>query len=271
MKKGIAGFLLCSFAWSALAQAVLDNDGVLRMIRSGMKEDIIVSIINSQPGNYAATAESFAALRRAGASDRVIAAMMKSPNQAPVPVSYAPQDALRQQSQGTQAFAPPQDADDTLVVRDGTPIRLRLNHTLSSESVQTGDKIDFDVMDEIRSGRHIVIPRGTKAIGAITDAEHKRRMGRGGKIALTIKSITLADGTKVALRASQETKGGGHVGAMTAGIVATAFFVTLPAAPLFLLVHGKAATIPEATEMTAYVDGDVQIPLSNNHRTVSLP
>jgi hypothetical protein len=148
-----------------------------------------------------------------------------------------------------------------LIIRDGTPIRLRLNRSLSSENVQTGDKIDFDVMDEIRVADQLLIPRGVKAIGAVTDAEHKKRMGRGGKLSVALEYIALANGTKVALRASQETRGGGHAGAMTAGIVATAMFVSLPAAPVFLLIHGKAAVMPEATELTAYVDGDVQRPL----------
>ena len=49
-------------------------------------------------------------------------------------------------------------------------------------------------------------------------------------------------------------KGGGHTGAMTGGIVATAI-VVWPAAPFFLFMHGKDTTIPKGTEITAYVNG----------------
>ena len=141
---------------------------------------------------------------------------------------------------------------------DGTPIRLRLTRNLSSEAATTGDKVDFEVLDELKIDNVLVIARGAKAIATITDAEHKKRMARGGKLDLAIDYVRMVDDEKVTLRAVKETKGGGHVGAMTAGIVATAIIVW-PAAPFFLFMHGKDATIPEGTEITAYTDGDLKL------------
>lgn len=65
------------------------------------------------------------------------------------------------------------------------------------------------------------------------------------------------DGEKVALRAVKEAKGGGHTGAMTGGMVATAI-VFFPAAPFFFM-HGKDITIPKGTEITAYINGDARL------------
>jgi hypothetical protein len=62
----------------------------------------------------------------------------------------------------------------------------------------------------------------------------------------------------VALRAVKDVKGGGHQGAITGAMVATSI-VFFPAAPLFLLVHGKDITIPKGTEITAYINGDIQL------------
>ena len=62
-------------------------------------------------------------------------------------------------------------------------------------------------------------------------------MARGGKLNMNIDSVRLVDGEKVALRAIKEMKGGGHTGAMTGGIVATAIGFW-PAAPFFLFMHG---------------------------------
>jgi hypothetical protein len=45
---------------------------------------------------------------------------------------------------------------------------------------------------------------------------------------------------------------------MTAGIVATSL-VILPAAPFFLFMHGKDITIPQGTEITAYINGDFNL------------
>ena len=92
-------------------------------------------------------------------------------------------------------------------------------------------------------------------MGKVTEAEHKKSMGRAGKLNIVIESVKMTNGEKAALRAVKDAKGGGHVGAMTGAIVATSI-VFFPAAPLFLFVHGKDITIPSGTEITAYVNGD---------------
>jgi hypothetical protein len=83
-------------------------------------------------------------------------------------------------------------------------------------------------------------------------------MGRAGKLNVNLDAVRLADGEKVALRGIKQTNGGGHVGAMTTGIVLTNL-VVWPAAPLFLLMHGKDTTIPKGTEITAYTNGNMTL------------
>ena len=104
----------------------------------------------------------------------------------------------------------------------------------------------------------LLFERGATAIGTITEAEHKKRMARGGKLNLNSDYVRLVNGDKVALRAGKETRGGGHTGARTGGMVATAI-VFLPAAPFFLFMHGKDTTIPKGTEITAYVNGEIKL------------
>jgi hypothetical protein len=120
------------------------------------------------------------------------------------------------------------------------------------------ERIDFDVLEEVRVGDLVVIPKGSLALGTVTEAQAKRRMGRGGKLDVNIDSVRLADGEKAALRGVKDVKGGGHTGAMTAGIVATSL-VVWPAAPFFLFMHGKDITIPKGTEITAYISGDMNL------------
>jgi hypothetical protein len=141
-------------------------------------------------------------------------------------------------------------------LEDGTPVKLRTNRTVSSADAHVNDTLDFEVLDEVKVHEVIVIPRGGIAWGTITEAQSKRRMGREGKLNINIDDVKLSSGEKVPLRAVKEAKGGGHQGAMTGAIVATAI-VFFPAAPLFLLMKGKDITIPKGTEITAYIDGDV--------------
>jgi hypothetical protein len=152
-----------------------------------------------------------------------------------------------------------------LVLQDGTPVRLRINRTISSADARTGDQVDFEVLEDVRVNRVIVIAKGATAIGTVTAAEPKRRMARGGKLDITVDSVRLVDSEKAALRAVKEGKGGGHTGAMTAGIVVTSL-VVWPAAPFFLLMHGKDFTIPKDTEITAYVNGDMTLDPGVNRR-----
>jgi hypothetical protein len=143
-------------------------------------------------------------------------------------------------------------------LEDGTPIKLRLTRNISSADATTGDRVDFEVLEDIKVKDVIVVPRGGLALATITEAQHKRRMARGGKLDVNIDDVRLIDGEKAPLRAVKEGKGGGHTGAMTGAMIGTAI-VFFPAAPLFLFMHGKDITIPKGTEITAYVNGDIPL------------
>lgn len=143
-------------------------------------------------------------------------------------------------------------------LQDGTPIKMRLSRTITSATAKVGETVDFEVLEDVKLGEVIVIPRSATAWATVTEAEPKKSMGRGGKLNVNIDSVKLTSGEKVALRAQQDAKGGGHVGAMTGAIVATSI-VFFPAAPLFLFMKGKDISIPKGTEITAYINGDVSL------------
>lgn len=141
---------------------------------------------------------------------------------------------------------------------DGTPVKLRLSQTISSADAKVGQEVPFEVIEDVQVDGVTVLPKGSTAIGTVTEAQSRRSMGRAGKLNISISYARLADQEKLALRAVKEEKGGGHVGAMTGAMVATSI-VFFPAAPLFLFVHGKDITIPQGTEITAFVEGDMHL------------
>jgi len=147
------------------------------------------------------------------------------------------------------------------VLEDETPIRLRLNRTISSADAHQGDTVDFETLDDITVNGTLVIPKGGLAFATVTEAQAKRRMARGGKLDINIDYVKLVSGDKAALRAVKDVKGGGHTGGMVGGMVATSL-VFFPAAPFFLFMHGKDISIPKGTEITAYVSGDMKMDLA---------
>lgn len=172
-----------------------------------------------------------------------------------------------QAAQDQNTKQPVQDAQPTLPVikeplafglEDATPVKLRISRTISSAEAQLNETVDFEVLEDVRVHDVIVVPRAGTAWGTVTEAQPKRRMGRAGKLNINIDNVRLISGEKVALRAVKDVKGGGHQGAITGAMVATSI-VFFPAAPLFLLVHGKDITIPKGTEITAYINGDIPL------------
>lgn len=185
----------------------------------------------------------------------VLSALLACPGFAQSP-TQSPQTAKDQSAQKPEA--PPLKQPLAFGLEDGTPVKLRLTRNLSSADDKTGDRVDFDVLEDVKVKDAIVIPRGGIAWATITEAQPKRRMARGGKLNVNIDDVRLADGEKVPLRAVKEAKGGGHTGAMTGAMIGTAI-VFFPAAPLFLFMHGKDITIPKGTEITAYINGDIPL------------
>jgi hypothetical protein len=147
------------------------------------------------------------------------------------------------------------------VLEDGTPVRMRINRTISSSDAHVGDTVDFEVLEDISVNGTLVIPKGGLAFATVTAAQGKRRMARGGKLDINIDYVKLLSSDKAALRAVKDMSGGGHTGAMVGGIVATSI-VFFPAAPFFLFMHGKDISIPKGTEITAYVNGDTKLDLA---------
>jgi hypothetical protein len=173
------------------------------------------------------------------------------------PTQQSSPPAVQQQAAPTTNFT----SAKGFVLEEGTPIRLRINRTVSSADSHVGDTVDFEVLDDISVNGTLVVPKSGLAFATVTEAQAKRRMARGGKLDINIDYVKLVSGEKAALRAVQDVKGGGHTGGMVGGMVATSL-VFFPAAPFFLFMHGKDITIPKGTELTAYVNGDLKLDIA---------
>jgi hypothetical protein len=137
------------------------------------------------------------------------------------------------------------------LLQDGTPVRLRLDRTVSSANAHVGETVDFEVTEPVIDQNYVVIPKGAVALGRVTKVETKRRFGRAGELELSIDSVRLLDGRTLPLRATPEKGESDMSGARVAATVA--------ASPILVWVKGKDVTFEKGTETTAYVSGDARI------------
>jgi hypothetical protein len=99
MRKGLVALLFLAFTSFIAAQA-LNNDSVVKMVKAGLTDDVIVATINANSGAYDTSADGLIALKHAGVSNKIIDAIVaKSTASAP---DSAPPDAA-----ATSAPPPP--------------------------------------------------------------------------------------------------------------------------------------------------------------------
>jgi hypothetical protein len=60
-----------------VAGEVLTNETLIKLVKAGLRDDVIVGMINSQPGQYSASPKAVIAMKEAGVSDNIIAAVVR--------------------------------------------------------------------------------------------------------------------------------------------------------------------------------------------------
>jgi len=75
-KSLLVVFAALFFAGTVFAQEVLSNDSVIKLVGSGLSEDMVVNVVKTQPGKYSLAPDDLIALKRAGVSEKVISAML---------------------------------------------------------------------------------------------------------------------------------------------------------------------------------------------------
>ena len=90
MRKNILAVVFLAICPLAFAQQALDNNAIIKLVKAGLSDDLIVTTINAQPGNYDTSTDGLIALKTGGASDKVVAAIVLKTSAAPPPAPSAP-------------------------------------------------------------------------------------------------------------------------------------------------------------------------------------
>jgi hypothetical protein len=68
--------LFFALAFVLFAQEPMNNDGVIKLVKSGLTEDLIINVIQQQPGSYTFGASDLVMLKEASVSEKIISAML---------------------------------------------------------------------------------------------------------------------------------------------------------------------------------------------------
>jgi hypothetical protein len=151
--------------------------------------------------------------------------------------------SLAQTAGSASPLAAPSAAPVNVVLTDGTQLRLRLGSTTTPGSARVGENLELEVADDVRIAGVVVIAKGNVGTAAVTGLHAGVGSGPGGRIDLNLRSVTLADGRVVPVRATRERP----VRDSQALVVSSA---------------SQDASIAPGTFVIAFIDGDQAVDLS---------
>jgi hypothetical protein len=92
VRKYILAIVFLAISPLLYAQLALNNEAVIKLVKAGLSDDLIITTINMMPGSYDTSPDGLIALKSAGASDKVVGAIVTkaSATAPPPPVPVAP-------------------------------------------------------------------------------------------------------------------------------------------------------------------------------------
>lgn len=149
--------------------------------------------------------------------------------------------------------------EDVTVTR-GQPVLIRLLKKLDSSSTQKGQRVEIEIARDVLINSQLIVPKGAKTYGIVTDVSPAGRLGKDGKIALELKGVKALDGTVVPLVFDEKTQQLNESLQWAIGAGLAGFIVFGPVGALgAVFVQGKDAVIPEGAEFYVAVGSDVKV------------
>src|SRR5579864_886292 len=102
-----------------------------------------------------------------------------------------------------------------IVVAAGTELVVTADQTVSSKDNNSGDHFDASLAEPVIVGDRVVIPKGAKASGTVTDAKSAGRFKGNAAITVTLSSVKV-NGAAYELKTSEVTESGKGRGKRTA-------------------------------------------------------
>jgi len=86
-------------------------------------------------------------------------------------------------------------------VPDGTLVRLKLHADITTENVVKGDRVEFDVAENVTLSNRVVIPKGAVARGVVTDVKGAgKKKAKDAAVTFRFVAVRAADNQEIPLR-----------------------------------------------------------------------
>lgn len=145
----------------------------------------------------------------------------------------------------------------------GTVVPVRLMNNVNADMDMTGETVFFDVTENIVVNDKVLIPKGHIIRGYIDEAIGRKSLGKGGKLTLKPRSMTMENGLVVRFEETPlSLEGRKRTGATVAHVVMWG--------PLGLFAKGRAAFMFRGTEFDLVVDKDYEVPEFQPARELTL-
>jgi len=133
-----------------------------------------------------------------------------------------------------------------IAIDESTIIPVRITRTVSSRVSENDDNLEFIVLRDIYKKGILIISKGTRAKGKVTDIEKTGILGYSGKVGLAINSVVATNGQKINLAFSKQKK--------ATDVIGRTIIMGLTATPLFFL-HGDEASVSAGQVFDVQVSG----------------
>jgi hypothetical protein len=154
------------------------------------------------------------------------------------------------QPAAAQALVPAAASEAGLLsLNAGIPIALVVSKEVNSSTNHEGDIFALTVLNDVKIGDTIVIPRGTPAAGEVTWRTGKGAFGKSGKLEFSLRYVDL-DGHHIPVSGGYRQEGEGNTIATGVGIIAVGVFAGF--------ITGKRARVPTGRELAGQVAQPVQ-------------
>ncbi len=143
------------------------------------------------------------------------------------------------------------------MLHDGSPVELSLGRTVSSESDQPGELVEFTLKRDLVAGDRVVLTEGSTVYGKIVASRlDDRNTGTAGMLEFRLESIKLANGQEIPLRTIRQLPTEANADLRPETLTN---LVNSPYGPFAHFTNLPIVTVPKNSLLTLYVAADVNV------------